>query len=90
MAVHDMQEILDDVLLEDLPEVIKKLPIPSHVHVRVTIETLEEAPQQTPTPPGDAELRFLDEMARLPIAVDLPEDLAHQHDHYLYGLPKKS
>ncbi len=83
-----MREILDDVLLEDLPEAIKPLPIPTNVHVRVTIETLEEAPPRQPTPLGDAEHRFLDAMASLPIAADLPDDLAHQHDHYL-NLPKK-
>ena len=80
-----MREILNDVLLENLPEAIKKLPIPGNVPVRVTIETLEEPLSS----PDSADLRFLEAVERLPVADDLPQDLAHQHDHYLYGLPKK-
>ncbi len=32
--------------------------------------------------------RWLDEEV-IPSSADLPRDLAHQHDHYLYGTPKK-
>jgi hypothetical protein len=32
---------------------------------------------------------FLDELGNFPTDKDLPEDLSSQHDHYLYGIPKK-
>lgn len=31
----------------------------------------------------------LSQLAKLAVEVDLPEDFSKQHDHYLYGLPKK-
>lgn len=34
-------------------------------------------------------MRFLEEIEKMPAADELPEDLSYQHDHYLYGLPKK-
>lgn len=58
--------------------------------MRVTIETIEESTKEIKKKPDEVGLRFLEEMEGLPAANDLPEDLAHQHDHYLYGLPKKS
>ncbi len=32
---------------------------------------------------------LLSELANIADEVDIPEDFAKQHDHYLYGLPKK-
>lgn len=32
---------------------------------------------------------FLTELTAYTIEDDLPSDLAEQHDHYLYGVPKK-
>ncbi len=41
-------------------------------------------------PSGDeAHLAFFKTVEDLSDKDDLPTDLAHQHDHYLYGTPKK-
>ena len=49
------------------------------VHVEVA-----DAP---PPAPGES---VLDWILKNPITgADLPSDLAHEHDHYLYGTPKK-
>lgn len=32
---------------------------------------------------------LLADLAELAIDVDLPKDYSKQHDHYLYGMPKK-
>lgn len=32
---------------------------------------------------------LLSELADLAVEVDIPKDFSKQHDHYLYGLPKK-
>lgn len=34
-------------------------------------------------------MKFLATIEDLPPNDDLPEDLSYQHDHYLYGVPKK-
>lgn len=47
----------------------------------VEIHTLEEAPTQQR--PGTWMLKFAG------VADDLPADAAAQHDHYLYGTPKR-
>jgi predicted DNA-binding protein len=90
MAVKDVRKVLENVPAKNLAEEIGKITIPKGVYVRVTIETIEESPKETKKKPDEVGLRFLEEMEDLPVAEDLPEDLAHQHDHYLYGLPKKS
>ncbi len=89
MEVKNMRQVLENVPLQSLATEIRKLKIPKGAHVRVIIETLEEPPGET-IRPDDAELRFLEEVENLPRADDLPKDLAHQHDHYLYGHPKKA
>jgi hypothetical protein len=44
----------------------------------------------TPPEPTPAPLAGLAEIATLfPENPDLPTDLAEQHDHYLYGTPKR-
>jgi len=90
MAVKDMREVLEDVPFRDLTKEIRKLSLPEGVHVRVVIETLETPQERKSVMPDDTDLRFLEEVEGLPVAEDLPQDLAQQHDHYLYGLPKKS
>ena len=89
MEVKNVRQVLENVILNNLAKEINKLQIPKDTHVRVIIETLEEPSGET-IQPDDAELRFLEEIKNLPLADDLPEDLAHQHDHYLYGHPKKA
>jgi len=32
---------------------------------------------------------LLNELADIATEIDIPEDFSKQHDHYLYGLPKK-
>ena len=61
------------VLIPDQPV---ELPVgqPLQIHVEMA----------SPTPPRYAD--FLDLAADLP---DAPADLAGQHDHYLYGSPKR-
>ena len=39
--------------------------------------------------PGGKPKTLLAELAACAIEDDLPTDLAEQHDHYLYGVPKK-
>ncbi len=84
-----MRKVLENISAQNLAEEIAKLTIPKGVYVRVIIETVEESPKKTREKPDEVELRFLEEMEDLPVADDLPEDLSYQHDHYLYGLPKK-
>lgn len=56
--------------------------LPENSEVELTIHP------QLPVPA--APLRRLAEIAaKFPQNPDLPEDLAAQHDHYLYGTPKK-
>ncbi|MBI4685822.1 MAG: hypothetical protein HY755_11580 [Nitrospirae bacterium] len=38
---------------------------------------------------GKRKSALLSELADISTNVDLPEDFSRQHDHYLYGLPKK-
>ncbi len=48
-------------------------------HYRVTVE--DEAPEGQPG--------ILDDILDLAQDLDLPPDFAAQHDHYLYGTPKR-
>jgi hypothetical protein len=53
-----------------------------------TEATVHVAPADTPSEPVEQSL--LDWIAEHPLEdASLPDDLAHQHDHYLYGTPKK-
>jgi predicted DNA-binding antitoxin AbrB/MazE fold protein len=58
------------------------LPLKEHEKVRVTVE---------PAAPSLAE-RIVARACALPpdVLADLPDDLAAQHDHYLYGTPKRT
>lgn len=38
---------------------------------------------------GRKKSSVLSQLAKIAADVDLPEDFSKQHDHYLYGLPKK-
>lgn len=52
----------------------------------VHIETDADARRAEPTTPVDA-LQWLSDNA---VDDDLPHDLSAQHDHYLYGTPKRA
>ena len=64
----------------------EQVPLPEGAAVRVQIMT----PAQLP--PAGKELPTLAETLQdfIGILEDLPEDAAENHDHYLYGTPKKS
>jgi hypothetical protein len=59
-----------------VPESPVDLPVGTTVEVNIDVVTQEESPHKW----------MLELGADLP---DSPGDLAHQHDHYLYGTPKK-
>jgi predicted DNA-binding antitoxin AbrB/MazE fold protein len=75
------------------------LPLSEHEKVRVTVESQVRAAAGAP---GDsagndsAELSIGEQIAAMARALppgaldDLPDDLASEHDHYLYGSPKRS
>jgi hypothetical protein len=52
----------------------------------VFVEPAEPAESPEPELPKTLLERFSDIIGSVP---DLPEDLAKNHDHYLYGMPKK-
>jgi hypothetical protein len=62
------------------------VPLPEGAAVRVQII------ERPPIPASDGELPTLAETLKdyIGILEDLPEDAAINHDHYLYGTPKKS
>jgi hypothetical protein len=70
--------------LEYLKNEIDTLPPSMLVAVEGFIKELKQErqePQKTPS--------LLSNLAGYAIEDDLPADLAEQHDHYLYGIPKK-
>ena len=86
-----------DAIYEDgvlKPE--RALPLREHEMVRLTIEPHVERILQGMPSGGNCELSIGERIAAL--ARDLPEgaldslpvDAASQHDHYLYGTPKRS
>lgn len=66
------------VLIPDEPV---KLPV--NCALKVQVEPVRE------TSPADKPLQRLVELARRFPVTDGPADGAAQHDHYLYGLPKR-
>lgn len=62
------------------------LPLPEGTQVKVEADGVP-----TPTPDLAPERRtiFLDHYRDVIGKVDLPTDAASQHDHYLYGSPKR-
>jgi predicted DNA-binding antitoxin AbrB/MazE fold protein len=77
----------DGVLKPDTP-----LPLAEHEKVRVTVEQRPAAPEHVPTANGPSLGERIAAMAReLPPEVieSWPVDGASQHDHYIYGTPKR-
>jgi hypothetical protein len=64
-----------------VPEGPVDLPVGQTVHIEV------ESVNQADVDRIDAE--FLAKIAALPVNENGPRDLAAQHDHYLYGMPKR-
>ena len=73
IAVHGRFD--GKVIVPDQP-----LDLPLNQRVVVRIEPVEEGKQKA------SALQWLADNA---VDVDLPTDLAQQHDHHLYGTPKK-
>jgi predicted DNA-binding antitoxin AbrB/MazE fold protein len=76
---------------------VQPLALHEHQHVRVTVEPqLPAAGNAQPPVAETAQLSLGEEIAAMaralpPGALDnLPDDLASEHDHYLYGTPKRS
>jgi hypothetical protein len=70
--------------VESIKNEIDNLPPPMLVAVEGFIKELKKKtrkPQKTSS--------LLSDLARCAIEDSLPADLAEQHDHYLYGIPKK-
>jgi hypothetical protein len=64
--------------------------LPEGSDVRVVLQS-----PSLPTTAGESPLDVWNDLAKLAeevesIPCDLPEDLALNHDHYLYGVPKRS
>jgi hypothetical protein len=66
------------VLIPDGP-----VELPVNCRLKVQVEPVGDAP------PTDKPLQRLVELARRFPVTDGPSDGAAQHDHYLYGLPKR-
>ena len=70
------------VLIPDEPV---SLPVDCALEVHV-----QPLPQPAPLPAGDRPLmKLLKSLEEFPDNPDWPTDGAAQHDHYLYGLPKR-
>jgi hypothetical protein len=76
---------LDGVVQNGLIVPQGECSLPEGTKVRITTE-----PPGTPAPPtlGERMRQFAEECERQP--TDLPTDYAINHDHYLYGTPKKA
>ena len=68
------------VIIPDEP-----VTIPSDRALQITVQDVRASPRG---PSSRAELLRIAEEAEA-IGGDLPSDLAAQHDHYLYGTPKR-
>jgi hypothetical protein len=69
---------------EDLKKQIDTLPPSMIIEVEKFINNLKREAKKPRKP-----LSLLSDLAEHAIEDDLPIDLAKQHDHYLYGVPKK-
>jgi hypothetical protein len=69
---------------ESLKREIEMLPPSMLDEVERLVERLKKKAQ-----PGGKPKTLLAELAACAIDDDLPADLAEQHDHYLYGVPKR-
>ncbi|HST62325.1 MAG TPA: hypothetical protein VLK84_26715 [Longimicrobium sp.] len=70
---------------EDGTLVLSNLPFAAGEQVEVTLRT-EPSTEEQPAPEADA----LGVLEKLMGTVQAPSDWAAQHDHYLYGTPKRA
>jgi hypothetical protein len=88
-AEATQMKVIKDVTFKDAPDYIRRLNIPLTRHLRIELHDLEE-PKKEPSmqegmDPVIAE--FLRNIDNIAVHTGIT-DLADQHDHYLYGLPK--
>ena len=69
-----------------VPDEPVELPVDCALVVRIESAADATLPEPTATAAGPSALEWLAEHA---VADALPSDLSYQHDHYLYGTPKK-
>jgi hypothetical protein len=69
---------------EAIKNEIDQLPVSMLVEVERLIEKLKKKGEAAGKP-----AKTLSELSAYAIEDGLPSDLAEQHDHYLYGTPKK-
>jgi predicted DNA-binding antitoxin AbrB/MazE fold protein len=62
---------------------IEPVDLPDACEVEISVQSRQTAPQLSTL------ARLAEIGRRFPANPELPEDLAAQHDHYLYGLPKQ-
>jgi hypothetical protein len=87
-----MSIVIDATYEDGVLKPAQPLPLAEREKVRVTVEQQPAAPQSTPPTDGLTLSQRIAAMAEaLPTgAIDnLPDDLAAEHDHYLYGTPKR-
>jgi hypothetical protein len=80
--------VIGTVVSKDLVKVPAGLGL--QIGTQVRIEPIVAAPKAMPTepPPNNRPIReVLKDLTG--VADDLPSDLARNHDHYLYGAPRK-
>jgi hypothetical protein len=65
-----------------IPEKPVDLPVGSELEIPIPSRPPEASPIPTLT-------RLAEIAEQFPVNPDLPADLAAQHDHYLYGTPKR-
>ena len=58
--------------------------LPDRCEVNITVHSQQTVTERTTL------VRLAEIGRQFPVNPELPDDLAEQHDHYLYGLPKQS
>ena len=68
------------------------LPLSEHAQVRITVESQMEAAEQSPNNEVPRWEQILELTRDLPpeAFARMPTDGASQHDHYIYGSPKRT
>jgi predicted DNA-binding antitoxin AbrB/MazE fold protein len=87
-----MSIVFDATYEDGVLKPAQPLPLSEHEKVRVTVEQQAAKLENVPPANGPSLGERIAAMARElpPGALDsLPDDLAAEHDHYLYGTPKR-
>ncbi|MDQ2731524.1 MAG: hypothetical protein M3Y56_07685 [Armatimonadota bacterium] len=74
-----------------VPDEPVELPMDCSVEVYVDYVVTDELPKAAALIPEEMPLqRLARALAEQPMNIDRPSDLAVQHDHYLYGAPRRA